>query len=103
MTGTGTLTVTGQVRTEPAVISATLSGRLDLAGAVVPFDVAEGDVSEDLVISAVITNGSLTKLGAGGLVLNATNAYGGDTLLNAGACWCRACRRTAPFSWTVGR
>ena len=84
MTGTGTLTLTGQVTIEPAAISATLSGRLDLAGAVVPFSVAEGDAPDDLVISAVITNGSLTKLGAGALVLNATNAYGGDTLLNAG-------------------
>ncbi|MEI6674288.1 MAG: autotransporter-associated beta strand repeat-containing protein, partial [Verrucomicrobiota bacterium] len=40
--------------------------------------------SEDLTISSVIQNGSLTKAGAGTLALYGTNTYSGATTLNAG-------------------
>jgi autotransporter-associated beta strand protein len=63
----------------------TLSGALDLGAGTRTFNVGLGTGPiYDLGISAVITNGSLTKTGTGRLCLSGVNTYAGETLVNAG-------------------
>src|SRR4051812_20894559 len=57
-TGTGVLTVNGNITTNSNGASATISGQLNLGGATRTFDVADGAAAIDLDISAAITSGS---------------------------------------------
>ena len=47
-------------------------------------NVGNGAAAIDLSINVPITNGGLTKLGAGTLALNGANTYTGDTRIQAG-------------------
>ena len=60
------------------------SGFIDMNGGTRTFTVANGSAATDLLISAVITNGGLTKDGAGTLALNGANTYTGATTVSAG-------------------
>ncbi len=59
-------------------------GLVDLSGANRTFNVADGAAAVDLAIDVPVTNGGLTKTGAGTLALNAANTYTGDTLIQTG-------------------
>lgn len=83
-TGAGTLTLTGNVVTNASAQQAVISGNLDLGGATRSFTVAEGSATTDLLISAAISNGALTKAGLGTLELSGVNTYAGLTRVNAG-------------------
>jgi len=58
------------------------AGLFNLAGA--PFDVADVAVGTDLLVSAPLTGGVLTKNGAGTMTLTASNTNTGNIAVNAG-------------------
>ncbi|QJE96254.1 beta strand repeat-containing protein [Luteolibacter luteus] len=60
------------------------SGPVSLGGGTRVIDVASTTIDPDAIISGVISNGGLTKTGAGTMVLTGTNAYDGATLINGG-------------------
>lgn len=64
--------------------SATITGNLNLGGEVRSFTIADGAVANDMNISAVVSNGGLTKAGAGTLTLSAANTYAGTTTISEG-------------------
>jgi autotransporter-associated beta strand protein len=82
-TGTGTLTLGGNITSSSAGATATISGGLDLGGLTRTVTVAHGSAAEDLVVTANVSNGGLTKAGAGALVLSGNNTYAGPTAVAA--------------------
>ena len=64
--------------------SGTNPGFIDLQGGPRTFDINNGSVATDMLVSAAITNGGLTKTGGGTLELTGTNAFGGNTLVSQG-------------------
>lgn len=82
------LTVDGTLTSGTARIlsggSATNPGFIDLQGGTRTFEINNGSATTDMLISAAITNGGLTKTGGGTLELTGTNAYGGNTLVSQG-------------------
>lgn len=60
------------------------SGLIDLGGATRTFNVVNVASSVDLAVNVPMTNGALTKTGAGTLALNAVNTYTGNTTVQAG-------------------
>jgi autotransporter-associated beta strand protein len=74
--GTGPWTDTG--------LPGTFAGTGDMGGATRTYTIADGTAANDMLISAVITNGALTKTGAGTLALSGANTYAGATLISAG-------------------
>ncbi len=87
-TGTGLLTLGGNVTTLAAAESATILGRLDLgAGAARTFTVANGTTGTDLNVSATIRGAAgvaLVKQGPGTLLLQGCNSYSGPTQVSKG-------------------
>ncbi len=84
-TGAGTLTVGSDVTGLANAASATISGNLNMNGANPrTFTVADGAATNDMIISANISNGGLSKAGAGRLVLSGNNTYAGSTTIAAG-------------------
>src|SRR5205814_3062946 len=84
-TGSGTLTLGGNLNTAEAATTATVSGIVDLGSAARTFVVPDGSVAPDLTVSAVVSGGfGLTKAGAGTLVLSAANTYTGTTTVSDG-------------------
>ena len=70
--------------------SGSIAGTINLEGGARTFTVANGAASTDLAISATLSNGGLTKAGAGTMLLTGANTYAGVTtigggVLNAGA------------------
>jgi autotransporter-associated beta strand protein len=63
---------------------AEIKGILDLNGATRVIYVYNGDADNDLVISAVVTNGALTSSQPGRLVLTGNNSYDGLTTVSGG-------------------
>jgi autotransporter-associated beta strand protein len=61
------------------------SGLIDLGGGQRAWNVADGPADVDLSINVPITNGGLTKNGAGTLALNGVFNYTGDTIVESGA------------------
>ena len=59
-------------------------GNIDLDGGTRTFTVANGLATTDLLVSASITNGALTKQGLGTLELAAANTYNGTTTITNG-------------------
>jgi autotransporter-associated beta strand protein len=59
-------------------------GFIDLQGGTRTFTVNDGDAATDMLISTLIQNGSLTKAGAGTLVLSGANSYTGTTTVKDG-------------------
>ena len=74
-TGSGTLTLSGNVTTNAASSSATINGNLNLTGATPQLSVNKGTAVNDLVIAASISASSLTKLGLGTLALSGNNGF----------------------------
>ncbi|MEI6673700.1 MAG: autotransporter-associated beta strand repeat-containing protein, partial [Verrucomicrobiota bacterium] len=64
-----------------AVIAATT---LDLNGATQTLTIGDSSAARDLTITSVIRNGSLTKAGAGTLLLTGENTFNGLTIINNG-------------------
>lgn len=67
-----------------AVGASITGGSVNLAGSTVGVSVADGSAAEDLVVTSTISNGGLTKTGAGNLVLTGENDFLGGTSLLAG-------------------
>lgn len=84
-TGTGTLTLAGDVATNTASSGARIDGNLALGSQTRVFTVADGTAADDLLIPAVITSGGLVKQGTGSLVLTGPNSFAGSTMVNAGS------------------
>jgi autotransporter-associated beta strand protein len=64
--------------------SGTNPGFIDLQGGTRTFAINNGSATTDMLISAAITNGGLTKTGGGTLELTGTNAYTSGTTVSAG-------------------
>lgn len=82
--GAGTLTLGGNVTGNASSTSATISGNLDLGGATRTFTVASQPGVTDMDIAARISNGALSKAGAGVLSLSGDNTFSGGLTLGAG-------------------
>ena len=81
-TGTGTLTLGGNVASTGGAANATISGNLALGG---NRTFTTTNAADGLTVSAVISGvNTLTKAGAGTLTLSGANAYTGTTTINAG-------------------
>lgn len=83
-TGTGVLTLNGDVTVNAAPTEAQISGNLSLGGATRTFTLENGVPLDDLVISAVISNGALTKMGGGMLLLSGNSTYTEPTTIFQG-------------------
>ncbi len=85
-TGVGALTLSGNITSIATSSAATISGLLNMGGATPTLTVNNGTAVNDLVITASISAGSLTKAGLGTLVLtNANLAYSGTTKVSGGS------------------
>ena len=84
--GPNGLRLFGDVVTNAAAASATLSGKLDLGGVARTFNVGDGAAIYDLVIDGVVSNGGVIKQGPGsmGFFGGTPNTYTGATTVNAG-------------------
>jgi autotransporter-associated beta strand protein len=60
------------------------SGSVDLGGAIRAFNVSNGAADVDLDVSVPITNGGLTKNGAGTMRLSGNNTFAGNVTVNSG-------------------
>ncbi len=87
-TGTGSLGLNGNLAVNAASAQATITGNLSLQGATRTFNVANGSAPIDLLVSAVIANGSGTggilKTGGGRLHFAVSNTYSGTTAIDDG-------------------
>lgn len=85
-TGSGTLTVNGNITTYANASSATISGQLNFGGVTRTLDIADGAAATDLDLSAAMSNGAggLTKVGAGTLHLGGANSFSGPVAVNSG-------------------
>jgi autotransporter-associated beta strand protein len=84
-TGSGSVILGGNVAVTGSAAS-TLSGKLDLGGTTRTFTVADvtGSAATDLAIPADVSNGFMTKAGAGLLALSGANSFGGTAMITAG-------------------
>lgn len=85
-TGTGVLTLAGNVTTNAHANSSTISGVLSLGNATRTFTVADGAATSDLTVNSTMNNGSIIKAGTGTMTITGDNSlgYGGTTTVNAG-------------------
>ena len=83
-TGTGALVLGGAVTGNASASSATISGNLNLGGAARTFAIADGTATHDMSISANISNGGITKIGLGALLLSGNNSFAGGLTVNSG-------------------
>lgn len=90
-TGTGLLTLGGNVTGLSDTHIATITGSLSLGGATRNFDISGGAAAPDLVVNANISPGTtsfftagIIKNGAGSLQFSGTNTYNGTTTINDG-------------------
>jgi autotransporter-associated beta strand protein len=76
-TGAGTLTVAGDITSSGPGGTGLISGHLDLGGGL-SFRVEDGSAITDLLVTAQVANGSLTKYGPGRLDLAGSNTFTGN-------------------------
>jgi autotransporter-associated beta strand protein len=83
-TGTGMLTLGGDVTSLASPTTSIITGLLSLGNVTRTFSVASGAASPDLQISAVISGGGgagITKTGSGQMTLSGANTYTGVTIV----------------------
>ena len=86
-TGSGTLTLGGNLTNLASITISTINGNLGLSSTTRTFSVADGTATPDLRIYAAITGSGtagIIKIGAGALRLYGTNTYLGVTTINEG-------------------
>src|SRR5262249_16662319 len=85
-TGTGTLTVNGNITTNVSSASALITGKLNLGGVTRTLDVVDGTAAIDLKIRGTISNGTggITKTGSGPLSFEGSNTFPGPVAINGG-------------------
>jgi autotransporter-associated beta strand protein len=82
--GAGVIRLGGNLVAGASATTASISGLLNLNGQNLGISVGDGPLASDLVISAVINNGGVNKLGAGTLELTGNNTYAGPTTVSSG-------------------
>lgn len=80
----GFLILNGDVTVNTSSDTATISGKVNLNGSTRTFNVADGGAATDLLVSAVMSNGGLTKTGAGVMQITGNNSYTGLTTVDGG-------------------
>jgi autotransporter-associated beta strand protein len=85
-TGTGTLTLTNALNFQGSGTTSMLSGNLNLNGGVRSFNIDDGAQPTDVDVSAVISNGGVTKNGGGTILFSGglPNTYTGTTTVSDG-------------------
>jgi autotransporter-associated beta strand protein len=83
-TGAGSLLFRGNLTTNAATTSATISGNMNLGAQTNNYTIAEGTAINDLDISATVTNGGITKLGDGTMRLSGSGVNTAGATINAG-------------------
>lgn len=83
-TGTGTLTLNGDILSLASTSTATISGKLDLGGYTRTIYVAASALDPELIVSAVISNGGVKKTGPGNVRFSGANTYAGLTTIEEG-------------------
>ena len=78
--GAGSVVLGNNITGNSSSTTSTISGTLDLNGSTRTLTIADGAASNDMSISAVVTNGSLIKAGAGTLTLSNTTTVGNLTI-----------------------
>jgi fibronectin-binding autotransporter adhesin len=82
----------------------TISAPMTLLTGVRTFDVADAVAGSatDLLVSGAVTNGGVTKTGAGTMAMSATNTYAGATTVNAGSLWINGYLPNSPVTVNAG-
>jgi fibronectin-binding autotransporter adhesin len=70
----GTISFVGGVTSTAQSASATIASNVDLLGATTQFNVNDGSVADDLILSGVMQNGNFSKTGTGTLKITGTAA-----------------------------
>ncbi len=83
-TGSGLLTLNGDILVNATNQTASISGNLSLGGATRTIRTTGSSNSPDLLISAVISDGGWNKKGAGMMTLTGTSTYVGESALSEG-------------------
>ncbi len=85
-TGSGILTLGGNVTSLASATSALIVGNLNLGSANRTFNVAQGTADPDMTVTANIsgTNAGIVKTGAGTLLLSGNNSHTGSNTISAG-------------------
>ena len=81
VTGTGTLTLGGDLTSVGSPRTATIEGNLSLGGVTRTFTVSDGSSDPDLSIAAIISNGGFEKRSGGTLYLSGANTHAGATVV----------------------
>ena len=85
ITGSGLITLGGNVDFTGAGAGTTIATPIDLGSADRTFTVADGSDNDDVVLSGILSGSrSIIKAGSGRLRLNAINTFTGTTTINAG-------------------
>lgn len=85
-TGSGILSMAGNVTSSASATQAVLTGNLDLGSVNRVFSVAQGGANPDMAVSAAITStgGGITKTGSGSLLLSGDNSFNGANVIAEG-------------------
>lgn len=86
-TGTGTLTLNGDLTSQPSTELSRITGRMNLGGALRTFDVQSSTLVPALWVTASVSGtgaSGLRKTGGGHLWLSGDNSYAGETIVVGG-------------------